>query len=123
MQYTNGPHSQNRREIRRAGKKLVRRANSQPETSCFFSRYFCHNMNNMEHQCGRDCPCRKHLDDAAAALAEASRLLSESIMISSDDLIDSCYALVRAAKARVQGARAAYLDHLAELVAGPSPNP
>ena len=81
--------------------------------------YFCHNMINMEHQCGRDCPCRKHLDDAAAALAEASRLLSESIMISSDDLIDSCYALVRAAKARVQGARAAYQDHLAELVGAP----
>jgi len=68
----------------------------------------------MNHQCGRDCLCRKHLDEAAAALAEASRLLLESITIDSDDLTENCYALVRAAKAKIQGARAAYLDHRRE---------
>ena len=71
-------------------------------------------LDETRHRCGHDCPCRKHLDDAAAALAEASRLLSESITINSDDLIESCYTLVRVAKAKLQGARAAYLDHLAE---------
>jgi len=44
-------------------------------------------------------------------------------MISSDDLIESCYALVRVAKARVHGARAAYLDHLAECPHASSPQP
>jgi hypothetical protein len=77
----------------------------------------------MNHQCGHDCPCRKHLDDACAALAEASKLLSDSIMISSDDLIESCYAVVRVAKARVQGAWSAYLDHLAESRSATSPQP
>ena len=65
----------------------------------------------------RCCPallCRKDLDQAAAALAEASKLYSESIMISSDEVIESYYALVRAAKVRVLGARAAYLDHRSE---------
>jgi hypothetical protein len=68
----------------------------------------------MIHKCAQDCPCRKDFDAAAIALADASRLLSESILISSDDLIESCYAVVRAAQAKVQGARAAYRDHLTE---------
>jgi hypothetical protein len=69
----------------------------------------------MSHQCDQDCPCRQDLDRAAVALAEASKLLSASIAFHSDDLIENCYAMVRAAKARVQGARAAYLEHRREV--------
>jgi hypothetical protein len=75
-------------------------------------------MYEMRHRCGQECPCRKDLDAAAAALAEASKLLSLSIMISSDDRIETYYALVRGAKAKLRGARAAYLDHQAEAAEG-----
>ena len=68
----------------------------------------------MDHLCDQECPCRQDLDEAAAALAKASRLLSESIMVSSDDLIESCYAMVRAARAKLRGARAAYLEHFSD---------
>jgi hypothetical protein len=72
----------------------------------------------MKHFCGSECACRADLDKAAVALAEASRLLSASIMVSSVDLIESCYAGVRAAKAKVHGAMAAYVDHLQEATQG-----
>jgi hypothetical protein len=78
-------------------------------------------IQKMIHQCGGNCPYRKDLGDAAAALASASRLFSESMMIDSDDLTENCYALVRAAKAKVQGARAAWVDHLEETAEAISP--
>jgi hypothetical protein len=68
----------------------------------------------MNHQCDQNCPSRKELDEAATALANAAKLLWESLMIESDNLTENCYALVRAAKAKVQGAKAAYVDHLTE---------
>jgi hypothetical protein len=69
----------------------------------------------MRHRCSDVCPCRKDLDAAALDLARATRLLSDSIMSNSDDLIEICYARVRGAAAKVQGARAAWHDHLSEV--------
>jgi phosphoribosylpyrophosphate synthetase len=69
----------------------------------------------MKHKCDQECPCRQDLNQAATALANASKLFSESTAFRSDDLIENCYALVRAAKARVQGAREVYLEHRREL--------
>jgi len=68
----------------------------------------------MEHRCSGDCPCRKDLDAAALDLVNSARLFSDSIMSSSDDLMEICYARVRGAAAKVQGARAAWLDHMHE---------
>jgi hypothetical protein len=68
------------------------------------------------HQCGCECSCRKDLDRAAEALVEASQLLSDSISISSDEMFDACWARVRAAKVKVQSARANYLEHRLEIV-------
>jgi hypothetical protein len=65
----------------------------------------------MDHKCDAECMCRIHLDTAAEALAEASRLLADSILPGSDELIENYYASFRAAKAKFCGARAAYLDH------------
>jgi hypothetical protein len=65
----------------------------------------------MDHKCNADCICRLDLDAAAAALAEASRLLYNSILPGSDDLIETYYAYFRAAKVKFCGARAAYIDH------------
>jgi hypothetical protein len=70
----------------------------------------------MSHQCDLECPCRRDLDQAACALALASKLFSESVAFPSDDLIENCYAMVRVAKAKVQGAREVYLEHRRELV-------
>jgi hypothetical protein len=64
--------------------------------------------------CGEWCDCKIYLNNAAAGLAEASRLLSASIQADSDEAIELYYSLVRAAKARFCGAMAAYKDHLCE---------
>jgi len=69
----------------------------------------------MSHQCDSECPCRRDLDHAATALANAATLFSESLAFRSDDLIENCYALVRAAKAKLHGAREVYLEHRREL--------
>jgi hypothetical protein len=69
----------------------------------------------MTHICSKNCPFRNDLDRAAAGLARASMLLSQSMAIDSDELIENCYAMVRAAKAKFEGARAVYLEHLQEV--------
>ncbi len=71
------------------------------------------------HACGYRCECRRDLNNAAAGLAEAARMLAESVSTGNDDLIDSYYAFFRAAKSKFCGARAACLDHRRE-VATPS---
>ena len=69
----------------------------------------------MTHDCSESCTCRSDLNRAAEALLEASRMLSASFEVDSDDLIEDCWARVRVAKARVQGARAVYLEHRQEV--------
>jgi len=65
----------------------------------------------MNHDCSADCGCAKDFDEAAKGLARASRLLRAAIAVRSDDMMENCWAQVRAAKAKVQGARAVYVEH------------
>jgi hypothetical protein len=71
------------------------------------------------HACGYRCECRRDLNNAAAGLAEAARMLAESVSTGNDDLIDSYYAFFRAAKSKFCGARAAHLDHRREAATPP----
>jgi hypothetical protein len=75
------------------------------------------------HACGHRCECRSDLNNAAAGLAEAARMLAESVSTGNDLLIDTHYAFFRAAKSKFCGARAAHLDHRGEaaLAAGTPP--
>ena len=61
--------------------------------------------------CGYRCECRSDLNNAAAGLAEASRMLADAVSTGNDELIETYYAFFRAAKAKFYGARAAYRDH------------
>jgi hypothetical protein len=70
-------------------------------------------IQEMNHQCGENCPCREDLDKAVASLVVASKLLSASIIIDSEDVTEHRFALLRVAKAKVWAA-AAYQDQLAE---------
>jgi hypothetical protein len=70
--------------------------------------------NRMAHVCTRDCKCKINLNTAAAALAEASRLLSVSILSGSSETIELRFARVTAEKLKTNGALAAYRDHFAE---------
>jgi hypothetical protein len=69
----------------------------------------------MSHICTRECPCRHELDAAVVALNESSRALLGSILCASDDLIERRFAEVKIAWAKVNGARADYRDHFAEV--------
>ncbi len=71
----------------------------------------------MQHICTPACECKIELNAAAAALAEASRLLVNSILFDSGEMIEMHFAFVRMAKAKVAGAIADYQDHLREAEA------
>lgn len=75
------------------------------------------------HPGGYRCECRSDLNNAAAGLAEAARMLSESVSTGNDELIETFYAFFRAARSKFCGARAAYLDHHGEaaLASGTPP--
>jgi hypothetical protein len=68
----------------------------------------------MAHLCTRNCACKIDLNMAAAALAEASRLLSVSILSGSSETIELRFARVTAEKVKTNGALAAYRDHFTE---------
>jgi len=68
----------------------------------------------MAHLCTRNCECKIDPNMAAAALAEASRLLSVSILSGSSETIELRFARVTAEKLKTNGALAAYRDHFAE---------
>ena len=69
--------------------------------------------NRMAHVCTRNCACKIDLNMAAAALAEASRLLSVSILSGSSETIELRFARVTAETLKTNGALAAYRDHFA----------
>jgi hypothetical protein len=75
----------------------------------------------MDHICDSTCACKRDLATAAAALEEASKLLAASVFSGCcDDVTESYYAFFRLAKAKFRGARAAYKDHLREMVSATS---
>jgi hypothetical protein len=53
---------------------------------------------------------RQQLEDAAAALSQATELLRQSIQSDSDDVIEAAYAVFRVARAKLGGALADYRE-------------